>query len=48
MFLTMVIVPVIYYVFDRILAKFGKDKKNEIVIEETELSETDSEVAAYI
>ncbi|WP_339925220.1 efflux RND transporter permease subunit [uncultured Cyclobacterium sp.] len=48
MFLTMVIVPVIYYVFDRLLAKFGKDKKKDIVIEETELSETESEVAAYI
>ncbi|WP_339903444.1 efflux RND transporter permease subunit, partial [uncultured Cyclobacterium sp.] len=48
MFLTMVIVPVIYYVFDRILARFGKDKKKEIVVEETELSEEDSEVAAYV
>ncbi|EPR66034.1 Cobalt-zinc-cadmium resistance protein CzcA [Cyclobacterium qasimii M12-11B] len=48
MFLTMVIVPVIYYVFDRILARFGKDKKKEIVIEETELSEAESEVAEYV
>jgi HAE1 family hydrophobic/amphiphilic exporter-1 len=48
MFLTMVIVPVIYYVFDRILARFGRDKKKEIVVEETELSEEDSEVAAYV
>ncbi|WP_200975529.1 efflux RND transporter permease subunit [Echinicola sp. 20G] len=48
MFLTMVVVPVIYYIFDRIMAKLGKDKKKEIVIEETELSESESEVAAYI
>ncbi|EPR75684.1 Cobalt-zinc-cadmium resistance protein CzcA [Leifsonia rubra CMS 76R] len=38
----------IYYVFDRILARFGKDKKKEIVIEETELSEAESEVAEYV
>ncbi|QDH78868.1 efflux RND transporter permease subunit [Echinicola soli] len=48
MFLTMVVVPVIYYIFDRILARFGKDKKEEIVIEETELSESESEVAEYV
>ncbi|MBD8489643.1 efflux RND transporter permease subunit [Echinicola sp. CAU 1574] len=48
MFLTMVVVPVIYYIFDRIMAKLGKDKKKEIVIEETELSESESEVAAYV
>ncbi|GGZ35071.1 multidrug ABC transporter [Echinicola pacifica] len=48
MFLTMVVVPVIYYIFDRILARFGKDKKVLIEIEETELSETESEVAEYV
>ncbi|AWW31095.1 AcrB/AcrD/AcrF family protein [Echinicola strongylocentroti] len=48
MFLTMVVVPVIYYIFDRILARFGKDQKKEIVIEETELSESESEVAEYV
>ncbi|AGA77816.1 efflux RND transporter permease subunit [Echinicola vietnamensis] len=48
MFLTMVVVPVIYYIFDRILARFGKDKKEEIIIEETELSESESEVAEYV
>jgi len=48
MFLTMVVVPVIYYIFDRILAKFGKDKKNQIVIEETPLEEMESEVAEYV
>ncbi|WP_215225247.1 efflux RND transporter permease subunit [Echinicola shivajiensis] len=48
MFLTMVVVPVIYYIFDRILAKFGKDKKKEIQIEETELDESESEVAEYV
>ncbi|GGF22455.1 efflux RND transporter permease subunit [Echinicola rosea] len=48
MFLTMVVVPVIYYIFDRILARFGRDQKKEIVIEETELSESESEVAEYV
>ncbi|UCS94877.1 efflux RND transporter permease subunit [Echinicola marina] len=48
MFLTMVVVPVIYYIFDRILAKFGRDKKKEIHIEEAELNESESEVAEYV
>lgn len=48
MFLTMVVVPVIYYIFDRILVRFGKDKKKEIVIEETALEEMESEVAEYV
>lgn len=48
MFLTMVVVPVIYYIFDRILAKLGKDKKKKIVIEETVLDHTESEVAEYV
>ena len=30
MFLTLVVVPVVYYIMDRMLAKFGLDKKNEI------------------
>ena len=33
MFLTLVVVPVVYYIMDRILAKLGLDKKKEIVIE---------------
>lgn len=48
MFLTMVVVPVIYYIFDRILAKFGKDKKEKIVVEDTPLHEMESEVAEYV
>ncbi len=47
MFLTMVIVPVIYYIFDRIMVKLGKDKKEKIVIEETDLAAMESEAAAY-
>ena len=48
MFLTMVVVPIIYYIFDRLLAKVGKDKKKEIAIEETVLAESESEVAEYV
>ncbi|MBD3631285.1 efflux RND transporter permease subunit [Cyclobacterium sp.] len=48
MFLTMVIVPLVYYIFDRILAKTGKDKKQEIIIEEQALEEIESEVAEYV
>jgi len=32
MFLTLVVVPVVYYLMDRMLAKFGWNKKKEIVI----------------
>src|SRR5690606_18072976 len=48
MFLTMVVLPVIYYILDRILAKFGKDRKEKIVVEETPLHEMESEVAEYV
>jgi HAE1 family hydrophobic/amphiphilic exporter-1 len=34
MFLTLVIVPLVYYLMDKSLAKFGWDRKKEIVIEE--------------
>lgn len=34
MFLTLIIVPIVYYIMDKILAKFGWDKKKQIVIEE--------------
>src|SRR5690606_18494632 len=47
MFLTMVIVPVIYYIFDRIMVKLGKDKKEKIVIEDTDLAAMESEAAEY-
>ncbi|MFC4873163.1 efflux RND transporter permease subunit [Negadavirga shengliensis] len=48
MFLTMVVVPVIYYIFDRILAQFNMNRKKEIHLEETDLSEMESEAAAYV
>lgn len=48
MFLTMVVVPVIYYIFDRVLARFNKDKKTKVVVEETALEEMESEVAEYV
>ena len=48
MFLTMVVVPVIYYIFDKIMARLGKDKKKKIVVEETPLHEMESEVAEYV
>ncbi|MDN3671393.1 hypothetical protein QWY93_19235 [Echinicola jeungdonensis] len=48
MFLTMVVVPVIITCFDRILARFGKDQKKEIHIEEKALEEEESEVAEYV
>lgn len=34
MFFTLIIVPLVYYLMDRMLAKFGMDRKKEIVIEE--------------
>jgi len=33
MFLTLVVVPVIYYIFDRILHKLGLGKQKQIVID---------------
>ncbi|WP_158856908.1 efflux RND transporter permease subunit [Lunatibacter salilacus] len=48
MFLTLIIVPVIYYVFDRILEKLGLDKKKEIALEDTPVEEFESEAAAYV
>ena len=48
MFLTLVVVPVIYYLFDRILEKLGKNKKKEIILEDTPVSEFESEAAAYV
>lgn len=35
MFLTLIVVPVIYYLMDRVLAKFGMDNQMEIVLDET-------------
>jgi len=44
MFLTLVVVPVIYYIFDRILAKFGLDKETKIELLETPKEELNTEV----
>ncbi|PKV75107.1 efflux RND transporter permease subunit [Pontibacter ramchanderi] len=43
MFLTLIVVPIIYYGFDRILAKFGWDKKTVIELEEKSLEELEHE-----
>src|SRR5690606_30549256 len=48
MFLTMVVVPVIYYIFDRMLAKMGLGKKKKIVVEDTPIEAMESEVAEYV
>ncbi|MAY83516.1 MAG: acriflavin resistance protein [Flavobacteriales bacterium] len=45
MFLTLVVVPVIYYIFDKVLAKFGLDKKQSIVLIETPKEELNTEVS---
>lgn len=42
MFLTLIIVPIIYYLFDRVLAKFGKDQTEEIILNEAPLQEVES------
>src|SRR5690606_14148452 len=48
MFLTLVVVPVIYYLFDRFLAKIGKAEKKEIPLDDTPVEEFESEAAAYV
>lgn len=48
MFLTLIVVPIIYYLFDRVLEKLGKNKKKEIVLEDTSVDEFESEAAAYV
>jgi HAE1 family hydrophobic/amphiphilic exporter-1 len=48
MFLTLVVVPVIYYLFDRFMAKIGKAEKKQIELEETNVEEFESEAAAYV
>ncbi|MBS1569259.1 MAG: efflux RND transporter permease subunit, partial [Bacteroidetes bacterium] len=37
MFLTLLVVPVIYYLFDRIMERFGWNKKTEIILNDDEL-----------
>ncbi|WP_299759161.1 efflux RND transporter permease subunit [uncultured Pontibacter sp.] len=46
MFLTLIVVPIIYYGFDRILAKFGLDKKTVIELEDKSLEELEHETKA--
>ncbi|WP_026953220.1 efflux RND transporter permease subunit [Algoriphagus mannitolivorans] len=48
MFLTLVVVPVIYYLFDRFLIRIGKSDKKEIPLEDTPIEEFESEAAAYV
>ena len=45
MFLTLIVVPIIYYIFDRILAKFGLDKSKKIELDDTPLTELEHETA---
>lgn len=46
MFLTLVVVPVIYYIFDRILARLGMDKEKVLVLSDEPLES--SEAADYL
>lgn len=48
MFLTLVVVPVIYYLFDRFMVKIGKGEKKHIELEDTDVEEFESEAAAYV
>ncbi|WP_339865544.1 efflux RND transporter permease subunit [uncultured Algoriphagus sp.] len=48
MFLTLVVVPVIYYLFDRFMVKIGKGEKKHIELEDTNVEEFESEAAAYV
>lgn len=48
MFLTLVVVPVIYYLFDRFMAKIGRAEKKQIELEDTNVEEFESEAAAYV
>ncbi|NMM47587.1 efflux RND transporter permease subunit [Marinigracilibium pacificum] len=43
MFLTLVVVPLIYYLFDRLLEKFGMNKKKVIEIDDTPIEDMESE-----
>ncbi|RNI28346.1 efflux RND transporter permease subunit [Rufibacter immobilis] len=45
MFLTLIVVPIIYYGFDRIMAKFGWDKQTEIILIDKTAEELERETA---
>jgi len=47
MFLTLVVVPVIYYLFDRFLFKIGKSEKKEIELDDTRVEEFETEASEY-
>jgi HAE1 family hydrophobic/amphiphilic exporter-1 len=47
MFLTLVVVPVIYFLFDRFLFKIGKSEKKEIELDDTPVEEFESEASQY-
>ncbi|TNE78864.1 MAG: efflux RND transporter permease subunit [Bacteroidetes bacterium] len=44
MFLTLVVVPLVYYVFDRLMAKFGWDKTTKIELVDTPKEELNTEI----
>lgn len=44
MFLTLVVVPLVYYIFDRVMAKFGMDKEVKIELQETPKDELNTEI----
>lgn len=48
MFLTLVVVPIIYYLFDRFLFKIGKAEKKEIPLDDTPVEDFQSEASAYL
>ncbi len=48
MFLTLVVVPVIYYLFDRFMVKIGKGEKKVIELDDTPVEEFESEASAYV
>lgn len=48
MFLTLVVVPVIYYLFDRLMIKLGMGEKKTIELEDTNVEDFESEASAYV
>ena len=48
MFLTLIVVPVIYYLMDRVLAKFGWNKEVEIELIDTPKEELNTEIEETI
>ena len=43
--LTLIVVPIIYYLFDRVLAKLGMDKRDKIELVDKTLEELEHETA---